>query len=335
MKRTLHSMLVAAALLCTSSAAHAKVIVKLATLAPEGSTWHLALKDLAAKWKEVSGGQVELKIYAGGTQGDEGDMVRKMRVGQLSAAAISAVGLHDITPEPQILATPQMIRSYPELDYVLSKLGGDLEKAVSSKGFTVLTWSDAGFVYFFSQVPAATPQEMSQLPLFAWAGDPMAVEAWKAAGFKPVVISSTDMVPSLQTGMIKSFTTSALLALSIGWYNYAKNMTDVTWGVLPGAVVVSNDTWEKIKAMDAALPEKLLAAAREVGGGLNTQLRQQNTQAIATMKEKGLNVVNVTEEQKKAWAKAAEASYPVLRSGAPETFDQVQKLVTEYRSSHK
>src|SRR5580704_17887777 len=105
MKRTLHSLLIAGTLLLASGAAEAKVIIKLATLAPEGSTWFLALKEMGAKWKEISGGQVELKIFPGGTQGDEGDMVRKMRVGQLTGAAISAIGLHDITPEPQVLAT--------------------------------------------------------------------------------------------------------------------------------------------------------------------------------------------------------------------------------------
>jgi TRAP-type C4-dicarboxylate transport system substrate-binding protein len=333
----LNHLLAAAALVLTlgfAEAAHASVTIKLATIAPEGSTWHKALTDLAAKWKEASGGQVTLKIYPGGTQGDEGDMVRKMRVGQLSAAAISAVGLHDITPEPQALATPLLIRSYDELDYVLSKMGGDLEKALADKGFVVLTWSDAGFVYFFSKKPAATPAEMAQQPLFAWAGDPKAVEAWKAAGFKPVVISSTDMVPSLQTGMIQSFTTSALLAVSIGWYNYAPNMTNVTWGILPGAVVVTKEQWEKIPA---DLRPKLLDAARGVGSGLNTTLRQQSTEAIDTMKKHGLNVVEVTPEQKQLWIKSAESSYPVIRGGTvpAETFDAVKKYVDEYRAQHK
>ncbi len=337
MKRTLHTLLATAALLLLSNVAEAKVVIKLATLAPEGSTWFNALKEMGAKWKEAAGGQVELKIFAGGTQGDEGDMVRKMRVGQLSAAAISAVGLHDITPEPQALATPMLIRNYDELDYVMSKLGVKLEGAVSAKGFTVLTWSDAGFVYFFSQTAAATPTDMAQQPLFAWAGDPNAVEAWKAAGFKPVVISSTDMVPSLQTGMIKSFTTSALLALSIGWYNYAKNLTNITWGILPGAVVVSNEAWDKVKAIDPALPGKLLQAARDVGSGLNVSLRKQNAEAIGTMKSKGLNVVEVNDDQRKQWIKSAELSYPVIRGGAgmADTFDAVKKSVEEFRASKK
>lgn len=327
------SATVAALVLGLSAQAHAQV-VKIGTIAPEGSTWHKALVEMGDKWKDASGGKVKLKIFAGGVQGDEGDMVRKMRVGQLSASAITAVGLHDITPEPQALMTPSLIRTYEELDYVMEKMGPSLEKSVADKGFIILTWSEAGFVYFFSQEPAATPADLAKQPLFSWAGDPKAEEAWKVAGFKPVVVSSVDMVPSLQTKMLQSFATSALLASSIGWFNYAKNMTDLSWGVLPGAVVMSKEQWDKIPA---DLQPKLLEIARGIGKNLRTQLRQQGTDAIAAMKGKGLNVVAVNDTQKKLWFEAAEKSWTVIRGGVvpAATFDEVKKHVTEFRAQPK
>jgi TRAP-type C4-dicarboxylate transport system substrate-binding protein len=322
------------ALLALPLSAHAEVIIKLGTIAPEGSTWHKALIDLGQKWAEASGGTVKVKIYPGGVAGDEGAMVTKMRIGQLNAAAISAVGLHDITPEPQALAVPELIRNYGELDYVMGKMGAGLEKTLADKGFQVLTWSDAGFVYFFSKAPAASPAEMANQPTFCWSGDPKAEAAFRAAGFKPVVISSTEMVPSLQSGLIKSFTTSALLAASIGWYQYAPNMTDMTWGILPGAVVVDNKTWAKIPP---DVQQKLLAAAHQVGDGLRASLRKQQDESRDAMVKHGLKIVPVTEAQRAEWIKAAEASYPVLRgSSVPaETFDAVKKYAEEYRASHK
>ena len=65
----------------------APVRIKLGTLAPQGSTWHQLLQEMAQKWSQTSNGQVELKIYAGGTQGNEGEMIRKISIGQLHAAA--------------------------------------------------------------------------------------------------------------------------------------------------------------------------------------------------------------------------------------------------------
>ena len=54
-------------------------------------------------------------------EGDEGHMVQKMRIGQLHAAALSTIGLHMITPEPQALDLPLIVDNYQERDYLLSK----------------------------------------------------------------------------------------------------------------------------------------------------------------------------------------------------------------------
>src|SRR5437588_12814975 len=90
----------AAFVLCLPFAATAAPLrIKLGTLAPQGSTWHQLLQEMAQKFAQESGGQVELKIYAGGTQGNEGEMIRKMAIGQLQAASITAIGIHEITPE--------------------------------------------------------------------------------------------------------------------------------------------------------------------------------------------------------------------------------------------
>jgi len=115
------SRLAAVAILCLPlawGAAAAPVRIKLGTLAPQGSTWHQLLQEMAQKFAQESGGQVELKIYAGGTQGNEGEMIRKMAIGQLQAASITAIGIHEITPEPQVEDVPFLIDSYEEYDYV-------------------------------------------------------------------------------------------------------------------------------------------------------------------------------------------------------------------------
>ena len=101
MKKLLLAALLAA--LAPAARAQGGDTIKLGTLAPQGSTWHELLKEMGQRWEQASGGQVKLRIYAGGAQGSEGDMVRKMGIGQLQAAAISNVGMHDVIPEPQAL----------------------------------------------------------------------------------------------------------------------------------------------------------------------------------------------------------------------------------------
>src|SRR3954447_16927176 len=129
------------ALLLMCSAAHADEKIKLGTLAPSGSTWHTLLKEMGQKWSEASGGKVKVIIYPGGVVGNEGDMVKKTRIGQLQAAALTTIGLHEITPEPQAVDTPLMVTSFDELDYVMEKLGPRLEKTLEQKGYIVIGWS--------------------------------------------------------------------------------------------------------------------------------------------------------------------------------------------------
>ena len=145
-------MLLVAVLAAALPAARAqKVVIKLATLAPEGSSWHLILKEMGEEWKKVSDGRVTLKIYPGGVVGDEGEMISKVRLGTIHAAAVTGTGLSEVDRGVQALQVPMLYRSDAELDYVRAKLVPTLEKRLADKGFVVLTWGEAGWVHFFAK----------------------------------------------------------------------------------------------------------------------------------------------------------------------------------------
>jgi TRAP-type transport system periplasmic protein len=314
-------------------AAAAGVTIKLATLAPEGSVWDLSLRKTGEKWKETTEGQVTLRIYPGGVAGNEGDMIRKCRIGELQAAAVTGVGLHDIVADPQAVMVPGMIDSYEELDYVMDRMSPMFEIVLYKKGFQVIQWSEAGWVHFFSQVPVHTPADERRQKLFFWSGDPGAEKAMRRIGFNPVVVSSTDMIPSLETHMITAFNAPPLIALSTGWYRYAKNMTQAKWGVIIGATVVNRSTWERIPADKR---EAVLRIARDAGRALALEVRKIDAEAVETMKKNGLNFVEQSATELADWQKTAEATWPQVRgtSVPAGTFDEVKRLRDEFRAAH-
>jgi TRAP-type C4-dicarboxylate transport system substrate-binding protein len=319
-------------LAASSASAQSAVRVKLGTMAPQGSTWHQQMIAMAEDFSKASGGKVELKIYAGGTQGNEGEMIRKMSIGQLQAASITAVGLHEITPEPQAEDVPFMIDSYEEYDYVHEKVRAKLEAFIFRRGFQVLQWGEVGFVYLFSTQPYRTPAEFGKGKVFTWNGDPAAEAAWKAAGFHPVVLSSTDLVPSLASGMINIVGYSPLYAYTTNLYSRAKYMLDLRWGFLTGATVVRKDAWEKIPAETR---EKLLQIAEDYGQKGRADVRKQNEDAIAQMKKRGLTVLQPASIE--AWHKASDQANMVVRGKVlpVEIYDEVLKYRDEYRAQHK
>jgi TRAP-type C4-dicarboxylate transport system substrate-binding protein len=307
-------------------------VIKLGTIAPAGSPWLDAIHTMADEWKAATGGKIEFKIYPGGVVGDDPDMVRKMRIGQLQAAALSGTGLYDIAHEMQALQMPMMISSYEELDYVRDRMAPKLEAILESKGFKVLNWGDAGWVYFFSQTPLLRPADLKPMKLWVWAGYPAYVEAWKDAGYHPVELASTDILTGLQAGLINAFPAPPLLALANQWFGVAKNMSDVKWAPALGATVITLKAWNEI---DPAVREKLLASSRDVGQRLSAQVRGLDQQAIDAMVKRGLVVHHIPPEGVAEFEQVArESAYPKLIGNVVPAgiVAEVQKLRDEFRA---
>ena len=331
MSRILVALL--ASLILTTSAHAATVTVKLATLAPEGSTWHKALRKLADEWKVISNGEVEMKIYAGGVVGNETVMLRKMRIGQLHAGAVTNLGLVEIDPSSQVLNTPMLIRNYDELDYVMSKERPGWETRIEEKGYRVIGWSDAGWAYMFSKAAIAAPADRGSLKMFAWEGDPAVVKLYQNAGFKPVVLAATDVLPSLQSGLIDAFPTTPLGALALQWFGLAPNMLDVPWAPLLGATIITEDAWNLIPAK---YHEALMASSRAQHLAIQEDIRRQDKKAISVMQKYGLTVHAVTPEQFAQWEQIGEGTHAFIRTEMvpPAVFDRVKGYIDEHRAAH-
>jgi TRAP-type C4-dicarboxylate transport system substrate-binding protein len=224
-----------------------QIVIKMGTLAPEGSPWHQALRLMGERWRKTSGEQVKLVIYPGGVLGDEPDMVNKMRIGQIQAAGLSGAGLSGIDPGVMALQIPMMFDSYDELDYVRELVTPRLEKSIEARGYVVLNWGDVGWVHFFTTKPATRLADMRKLKLFTWAGgDNETLELWKANGFHAVPLAATDILTGLQTGLIEVVPTTPLYALLNQSFGIARNMIDVKWAPLIGATVITRRAWASL-----------------------------------------------------------------------------------------
>ncbi len=156
--------------------AQAPIIVRIATLVPDGSSWHQILKETADKWKQLSGGRVVVRLFPGGVAGDDPDVVRKMRLGTLNGGVLTSVGIAELDKAVYVTGIPLMYDSYEEVYWVLEKMRPKLEASLDAKGFVVLNWADGGWVHFFAKKPVAVPDDLRKLKLFSWAGDAEVVQ---------------------------------------------------------------------------------------------------------------------------------------------------------------
>src|SRR5450755_336606 len=263
--------------LLLSASLPAQTIIRLGTLVPKGSRWHEILLNMGEEWKKASGGKIELKIYPGGEQGDEPEMVQKVRIHGLQAVAISGAGLSGIDAAVSALQIPMMLDSWEELDYVRDKISARLEKGMAQRGFIVLNWGDAGSVHFFTKKPVSHPDEIRGLRLCVLQGDNTTFELYKANGFHPVALAATDILTGLQTGLIEAFQSPPLIALSNQWFGGAKNMLDISFAQLVGATLIDKGVWDKIPA---PVQKEMLASARTAGVALREEIRKAEAGAV-------------------------------------------------------
>ena len=320
--------------LWASSVHAAPMVVKMATLAPEGSSWYRVLQEMGESWKKASDGAVTLRIYPGGVAGDEDAMIRKMRVGQLQAAAVTGMGLAYLDRGFYALHVPMMYASDEEFDFVRDRVSPALERRLEEKGLIVLNWGDAGWVHFFAQKPFTRPQEVKEMKLFVWSMDTNLIQLYKEAGFSPVPLSSVDILPGLQTGLINAFDTTPLAALAFQWFGLAPHMADLRWAPLTGATVIDKKAWQRIPER---LRPKILESSRAAGRNLRGEIRKLNEDAVKVMVKNGLKISHVPPAAMEEWRKVVEDIYPRIRGKVipADMFDAALNFRDEYRAAQR
>jgi TRAP-type C4-dicarboxylate transport system substrate-binding protein len=326
----------AALLLLAPSTVTAQTQLKVATLAPEGSSWMNLFHEWGKNVEAHSNGKLKVKFYAGGVAGDERDAVRKMRLGQINAAAVTAIGLGLIQPEVRVLELPMLVRSYDELDYVRTKLDADLRKKFEDKGYVLLAWGDVGPVHIFSGIPVRGRADLSQTKLWAWTDDPIAKTLFKQLGTNGVPLGVPDVLPSLQTGLINACYGSPLATLALQWYTKVKYMTSMHLSQSIGATVMAKAAFDKLAPEEQ---KQLLADCKELESKLLKQIRADNDKALVSLKAAGLQEVESPKEMVKEFESQAVAirSSPTLEPGlySHDFRMKVEKLLADFRSGKK
>lgn len=307
-----------------------EVVIKMATLAPQGSEWHQVLQEMGASWQKASNGKVAFRLYPGGVAGDDTDVVRKMRLGTLNAGLLTISGLSDIDRGVLVLDVPLAYADYDELDCVQEQMSPQLEKRLEAKGFILLGWSDAGWVHFFTKSPVKTPEDMKKQKMFIWAGDDQYIELWKKAGFNPVPLPSTEISTALQTGLVNAVTSNAQGVVLLQWYKQVSYMSDLKWALFLGGIVVTKSTWEKIPAeVRPLLKEAALKACKR----LREFSRQSEPRDIDVLRKHGVEVVPVDAAALDQWRKLIDGTLQQVRGAyvPAEPLDVALKLRDQCR----
>jgi TRAP-type C4-dicarboxylate transport system substrate-binding protein len=329
------SLVCALSILLFAGLAHAGSVIKFATLAPEGSAWMRVMKEWNQEITEKSKGGLSFKIYSGGVSGDEKDVVKKVRLGQLQAGGFTGVGLGEIAPKVRLLDAPFLFENVDEIDHVTRTFKKEWDEAFDKGGYVLLGWAEVGFVYLFTNKPVVKLTELKGIKMWIWEGDPIAESLFRSINVSPIPLSITDVMTSLQTGMIDGVYSSPLGMLALQWFTKTKFMYDYKLANASGAVLVSKTFFNALPKDQQAL---LLATGEKHMRRLTEMSREENRSSLAALKKSGVQIVeprSPEDAQQYAAAGVKARASLVGRLYDQTLLDRVTQSLEQFRKAHK
>ncbi len=329
--------LFALGLVCATKPASAapSYTLKFATLAPAGSTWMNLLDAWGKEVEARSNGRLVFKFYPGGVQGDETDVLQKIRFGQLQGAAFTGYGIGHIYSPARVLEIPFLFRNYGEIDYVRHHLMPSFERGFKQHGFRLLGWMEVGFVHFFSKKPIHSLDDLKQRRIWLWQGDPLGQAFFDASNLAPVPLSITDVFTSLSTGLINTVYCTPLAAIALQWFTQVSYMTELPMADGIGALVVSNRFFDRLPP---DLQKLLQDTGRDAGRKLIAATRRDNQKSLQVLRQQGIQFTLPADQvdPKALYEIRDKAAATLMASGyIPKAeFQLTDQLLATYRQSY-
>ena len=304
--------------------------IKVATLAPEGSSWVQALRAIDAEVRERTDGEVGLKIYAGGVQGDEDVMLRKVRVGQLHAGGFAGLGVSQIFPDVLAFEMPFLFRDCEEVEYVLGQTLDYYQSGYRKAGFVHLGWADVGFVYILSKDPVRGQADIRDRKVWRMQGEPITQVLFQEAGVTSVPLTIPDVLLGLQTNLVEMVYASPAAAIVLQWFTRVKHFTNLPVNYILGVFLVDEKAFERLTpAQQAILREASnhhLAAQRQ-------QSQADNLEALEVFVREGLERVTPSAEEVAGFHDLVRLSEPRLVGPVFSTasYDLVRRHLEDFR----
>ena len=286
------------AALCLSTGASAATIIKIATVAPDGTAWMQEMRAGADAVKTKTGDRVEIKYYPGGVMGDEPAVMRKIKIGQLQGGAFTGGELSQIDKDAQIYSLPFLFKSQDEVDKVRADVDPLLKKSFEQVGFQALGISGGGFAYLMSVKDVKNKDDLKAAKVWVPQGDHIAEAGFKAGGVTPISLPLADVYTSLQTGLIDTAANTPAGAIAFQWHTKIKHMVDLPLTYVVGILVVDKKVFDALSADDQKTVSGEIDAAFQRLEKIN---RDDNTQARAALQKQGITIFKPNADESASW----------------------------------
>ena len=283
--------------------------ISLGSIAPVNSLWDRSLKRMAADIQKTTDRRVNIQVRSG-SQGDEFAIVRRLKLGHTQAATLTQIGLEEIDEAFGVLGMPFFFESDREARHVIDAMEPTFRDALAEQDLVLINWGHTGWAHLFSKDPISSLDELKAAKLYTSAGDDRMVRWYNENGFDPVPLSLSDVPVALNTGMINAYPFPPYAAMLLQYYRSAPHMLDLPLGPVIGATVMTTRQWNRVSGTDR---DAVLSIGKRVEDELFRNVPQQDAEAVAEMRKRGLTVTKLGPEALQDFRQAADAMNTSMR----------------------
>lgn len=279
--------------------------IKLATLAPEGSGWMNAMRAGAAEIDERTEGRVKFKFYGGGVQGNDKQVLRKMRIGQLHGGAFTSSILGEFHKDAAVYAMPMLFNDLEEVQFARQRMDTKLRAKLEQAGYVNFGFAGGGFAHIMSTRPIANLDDMEGLKVWIPDGDQLAYNAIKALGVSPVTMPLTDVLTGLQTELIDTIMGPPAGTIILQWNTGVSYITELPLAYIYAMLIVDKKYFDRIRADDQLIVREIM---EKVYRGFDQQGNEDNVEAYQALLDDGMKSVIPDQGQIPAWREVVQQS---------------------------
>jgi TRAP-type C4-dicarboxylate transport system substrate-binding protein len=305
--------------------------LKIATVAPEQSSWMQDMRRAAAEIRKETGGTVVLRLYGGGIQGNDARILRKIRIGQLHGATFTTSGLATACPDIAVYGLPLLFQSFAEVAFVRSKIDARLIECLGGGGYEVLGISGTGFARLMSSQPIARLRDARGRKIWVPDGDTTSLMTMRELGLAPVVLPISDVMTGLQTGLLDAIAAPPTGALILQWNTKLGFLTDLPLAYNAGYLVVDGRAFAALTPSERATVRAVLGTAYR---RFDELVLTEDARAARALITSGLTPVVPDAADRAEWSARVERTYAeFVRAGliSQSILDEVRRLLATYR----
>ena len=322
---------IAAIVLATPSVAKT---LKIATGAPDGTAWMKLLRQAGTDVETATEGRVELKFYPGSVQGDDRDVLRKMRIGQLHGGTVRTGVFGGIYSDIQLYNLPMVFRDLDEVDAVRKVMDRVLIEGLAEAGFIAFGIAEVGMAYAMSTKQASAIADARRLKVWSPQGDVPAARTLEAFGISPIPLTIAEVLQSLTSGAIDTVAAPPVAVLPLLWHTRLKYVLDLPFMYIYSPLVVSERALRGIEPADLAVLHRFVGEAVAEADRLN---RVDHDGSWKALRREGLEFVTPTPAEVNEWRTVAATAMQIwVDEGliSKPMYDRLEALLAKIRSGN-